>query len=180
MAKQQFHKGDKVTWSSGQGVSSGTVEEYVSEARKIGAKTIAASHANPRYLVKNDRTGSITARKPDALSKASSRSGSGKSGFNKSDAHAANKQPAEEVNNSEKGSSEKGGSEKGDLEKGDRVQWKTRQGKTTGRVQKKITSQTNIKGYTAKASEDEPQYLVKSDRTGSEAAHKPDALEPLE
>lgn len=66
------------------------------------------------------------------------------------------------------------------FEKGDRVQWNTRQGKTTGTVQEKLTDTTQIKGYTAKASEDDPQYLVKSESTGSEAAHKPDALEPAE
>lgn len=66
------------------------------------------------------------------------------------------------------------------FEKGDRVRWNTRQGETTGTVQEKLTDTTQIKGHTAKASEDNPQYLVKSESTGSEAAHKPDALEPVE
>ncbi|MEO1792216.1 MAG: DUF2945 domain-containing protein [Cyanobacteria bacterium J06629_19] len=60
--------------------------------------------------------------------------------------------------------------------KGDHVQWNTAQGTTTGTIKKKLTSNTDIKGYTAKASDDEPQYLVESDSTGEEAAHKPDAL----
>ncbi len=62
--------------------------------------------------------------------------------------------------------------------KGDKVQWNTSQGKTTGVVKKKLTETTDIQGYTAKATEEDPQYLVESDSTGSEAAHKPDALEP--
>lgn len=63
-----------------------------------------------------------------------------------------------------------------DLSKGDRVEWNTSQGRTSGRVKNKLTSETDIEGHTAKASEDGPQYLVESDKTGAEAAHKPDAL----
>ncbi len=63
-----------------------------------------------------------------------------------------------------------------ELKAGDKVEWDTSQGKTHGTVEKKITSATKIKGYTAKASKDDPQYLVKSDKTGAKAAHKPDEL----
>lgn len=63
-----------------------------------------------------------------------------------------------------------------DLSKGDKVEWNTSQGTTSGRVKRKLTSDTQIEGHRAKASKDDPQYLVESDRTGSEAAHKPDAL----
>ena len=59
---------------------------------------------------------------------------------------------------------------------GDKVAWNTAQGKTVGQVVKKLTSRTEIKGHTVAASEDDPQYLVESDKTGSQAAHKPDAL----
>lgn len=61
--------------------------------------------------------------------------------------------------------------------KGDKVEWETSQGTTSGRVKKKLTSRTKIKGHTVAASEDDPQYLVESDATGAEAAHKPGALE---
>ena len=63
-----------------------------------------------------------------------------------------------------------------DLHRGDHVEWNTSQGKTTGRVEKKLTSPTKIKGHEVKASKDDPEYLVKSDKTGAEAAHKPEAL----
>ena len=63
------------------------------------------------------------------------------------------------------------------LRKGTKVSWGTSQGRTTGRVEKKLTSPTSIKGHQVKASSDNPEYLVKSDKTGAEAAHKPDALE---
>lgn len=60
------------------------------------------------------------------------------------------------------------------LKAGDEVAWDTSQGETTGKVVKKLTGKTRIKGHTAKASKDDPQYLVESDKTGAKAAHKPD------
>lgn len=63
---------------------------------------------------------------------------------------------------------------------GDRVEWNTSQGKTTGRVVKKLTSPTDIKEHHIAASEDNPEYLVESDKAGKQAAHKPDALNKVE
>ncbi|MCK5753286.1 MAG: DUF2945 domain-containing protein, partial [Mycobacterium sp.] len=45
-----------------------------------------------------------------------------------------------------------------------------------GTVQKKITSDTEAAGRTVRASQDEPQYLVRSDKSGNDAVHKPEAL----
>ncbi|MEO1300475.1 MAG: DUF2945 domain-containing protein [Cyanobacteria bacterium J06636_16] len=56
------------------------------------------------------------------------------------------------------------------------MEWNTSQGKTIGKVVKKLTSSTEIKGHTVSASKEAPQYLVESDKTGAQAAHKPDAL----
>ena len=67
-----------------------------------------------------------------------------------------------------------------ELKKGDKVEWKTPQGKTSGEVIEKLTSPTEIKGHHVAAREDNPEYLVKSDKTGKEAAHKPEALEKVE
>lgn len=64
-----------------------------------------------------------------------------------------------------------------ELKKGDEVTWSTSQGETEGTVEKKLTSQTQVSGHTAKATEDDPQYLVTSDKTGKKAAHKPGALD---
>ncbi|MFN7116373.1 MAG: DUF2945 domain-containing protein [Saprospiraceae bacterium] len=62
---------------------------------------------------------------------------------------------------------------------GDRVEWNTPQGKTTGRIKKKLTKPLDIKGHHVAASEDNPQYLVESDKSGEEAAHKPEALRKI-
>ena len=62
------------------------------------------------------------------------------------------------------------------LKAGDKVSWGTSQGQTHGTVEKKITSENQIKGHTAKATKEHPQYVVKSDKTGAKAAHKPEGL----
>jgi hypothetical protein len=62
------------------------------------------------------------------------------------------------------------------FKKGDKVEWKSHGSKAEGKVEKKITSETEAGGRKVKASKDEPQYLVKSDKSGGEAVHKPGAL----
>lgn len=66
------------------------------------------------------------------------------------------------------------------LTQGDKVEWNTAQGKTTGEVKKKLTSPTDIKGHHVAASQDNPEYLVESDKSGKEAAHKPESLKKIE
>ncbi len=63
-----------------------------------------------------------------------------------------------------------------ELKKGDKVEWDTSQGKTQGTVVKKQTTKTHIKKHKVAATKDNPQYIVKSDKSGKEAAHKPDEL----
>ena len=58
----------------------------------------------------------------------------------------------------------------------DAVEWNTPQGKTRGTVKKKLTSPAEVGGQKVNASEDDPRYLVESEKSGKEAAHKPDAL----
>ena len=62
------------------------------------------------------------------------------------------------------------------LKSGDHVTWKTSQGTTEGTVEKKLTAPMKIKGHDVKASPENPEYLVKSEKTGAEAAHKPGSL----
>ena len=62
------------------------------------------------------------------------------------------------------------------LKKGDKVEWETSQGKTSGRVKKKLTKPIDIKSHHVAASADNPEYLVESEKSGKEAAHKPAAL----
>lgn len=59
---------------------------------------------------------------------------------------------------------------------GDRVQWQSSQGVVYGTVKKRLTRPIRIKGHHVAASEDNPEYLVESEKTGAQAAHKANAL----
>lgn len=63
-----------------------------------------------------------------------------------------------------------------EFRQGDKVKWKSHGGDAVGHVERKITSETQAAGRTVKASEDEPQYLVRSEKSGGDAVHKPSAL----
>jgi len=63
-----------------------------------------------------------------------------------------------------------------EFKKGDHVQWKSHGGTAEGTVKKKITEDTEAAGRTVRASTDDPQYLVESEKSGRDAVHKPGAL----
>lgn len=63
-----------------------------------------------------------------------------------------------------------------DFSKGDKVSWQSHGTTVPGTVEEKITSETQAAGRMVKASKDEPQYRVTSDKSGRDAVHKPDAL----
>ncbi len=65
---------------------------------------------------------------------------------------------------------------KNDLRKGDSVEWSSSRGTLHGKVEKKLTAPVTIEGHRVAASTDNPEYLVKSDKTGAEAAHQPGSL----
>lgn len=62
------------------------------------------------------------------------------------------------------------------LKKGDAVEWNTSQGRTRGKVIRKLTEPMKIKGHEVAASDENPEYLVRSDKSGEKAAHKPESL----
>ena len=59
---------------------------------------------------------------------------------------------------------------------GDKVEWDSSGGHSVGKVVKKVTSPTKIKGHKVAASKDNPEYIVQSDTSGAKAAHKPESL----
>ena len=63
-----------------------------------------------------------------------------------------------------------------DVKVGDTVSWNTPQGRTHGKVVKRLTARTKVGGTEIHATKDDPRYLLESDKTGEHAAHKPDAL----
>ncbi|MFF5983210.1 DUF2945 domain-containing protein [Streptomyces olindensis] len=66
----------------------------------------------------------------------------------------------------------KGGTPK----KGDKVTWSSHGRRTEGEVEKEITERTRAAGRTVDASPDDPQYQVRSAKSGKTAVHKPSAL----
>ena len=62
---------------------------------------------------------------------------------------------------------------------GDHVEWNSEAGRVRGTIQKKITSAIKFKTYMVRASKEEPQYLIKSDKTDHMAMHKGAALKKL-
>ncbi|WP_435770711.1 DUF2945 domain-containing protein [Nocardioides sp. SYSU DS0651] len=62
------------------------------------------------------------------------------------------------------------------LSKGDKVEWNSHGSTAEGTVKEEITTDTHAAKRDVKASKDDPQYLVKSEKSGGEAVHKPDAL----
>ena len=64
-----------------------------------------------------------------------------------------------------------------DLSTGDRVSWNTSQGKTHGTVVEKKDKEFTFDGQKFNASKDEPYYIVESEKSGKQAAHKESALD---
>ena len=64
-----------------------------------------------------------------------------------------------------------------EFKKGDKVVWSSHgSDDTPGVVERKITSDTEAAGRKVRASPDDPQYLVRSEKGGGQAIHKPSAL----
>jgi hypothetical protein len=62
------------------------------------------------------------------------------------------------------------------FELGTHVSWNSEAGLVRGRITRIITSPTRFKGYTVRASKEEPQYEIRSDTTDHLAMHKGSAL----
>ncbi|MEO7827240.1 MAG: DUF2945 domain-containing protein [Allosphingosinicella sp.] len=59
--------------------------------------------------------------------------------------------------------------------KGDKVSWKSHGGEAHGKVVRKQTEPTRIKGHKVAASPEHPQFIVETEE-GKNATHKAEAL----
>ena len=59
---------------------------------------------------------------------------------------------------------------------GDHVGWNSEAGQVSGTIVEVHTRDFDYKGHTHRASKEDPQYEIKSDKTGHVAAHKGSAL----
>lgn len=62
---------------------------------------------------------------------------------------------------------------------GDHVRWNSEAGHVSGRIIKVHTKNADYKGYTHHATQDDPQYEIKSDKTEHIAMHKGPALSKI-
>ena len=63
---------------------------------------------------------------------------------------------------------------------GDHVSWNSEAGRVSGKITKVHTRDTEYKGHPRHASEEEPQYEIKSDKTDHVAMHKGSALKKID
>ncbi|MDT3378414.1 DUF2945 domain-containing protein [Labrys neptuniae] len=63
------------------------------------------------------------------------------------------------------------------FEIGDHVTWNSEAGRVSGTIIAIHTRDFDYKGHTHRATEDDPQYEIKSDKTDHVAAHKGSALD---
>jgi hypothetical protein len=66
------------------------------------------------------------------------------------------------------------------LKIGDHVSWNSEAGRVSGRIIKVHTRDFEYQGHTHRASADDPQYEIRSDKTDHIAAHKGPALTKLD
>ena len=62
------------------------------------------------------------------------------------------------------------------LTKGSTVRWNTPQGETSGRTVEKKTSDFTFDGNEFKPTDDDPYWIVESEKSGKRAAHKESSL----
>ena len=67
--RKEPKKGDKVSWQTSQGKTSGTVKKKLTSPTKIKGHKVAASKENPEFLVESEKSGQTAAHKPEALTK---------------------------------------------------------------------------------------------------------------
>ena len=63
--------------------------------------------------------------------------------------------------------------------KGDHVSWNSEAGRVSGHIVKVHEADYDYKGHRRRASKEEPQYEIESDKTDHIAAHKESALTKL-
>ena len=62
------------------------------------------------------------------------------------------------------------------MRRGQKVRWNTSQGPTTGTTVERRTSDFTFEGQQFRASDEEPYWIVESEKTGARAAHKQSSL----
>jgi len=64
---ETYKRGDKVEWNFRGRTVVGRVRRRLTARAEIGGQVVAASKDDPRYVVRSDKTGKETARRPQRL-----------------------------------------------------------------------------------------------------------------
>lgn len=64
---ERFKRGDRVEWNFRGRTVAGRVRRRLTERTEVGGQVVAASKDDPRFLVRSDKSGKETARRPEAL-----------------------------------------------------------------------------------------------------------------
>jgi hypothetical protein len=68
---QEFKRGDRVEWNFRGRPVVGTVRRRLTKRAEVGGQVVAASTDDPRYVVRSEKSGKETTRRPEALRRAS-------------------------------------------------------------------------------------------------------------
>lgn len=63
----RFRRGDRVAWNYRGHAVEGRVRKRLIERTEVAGQVVAASKDDPRYLVRSEKSGKETARRPEAL-----------------------------------------------------------------------------------------------------------------
>ena len=66
---QELKRGDRVEWNFRGRKVVGKVRKRITSRTEVAGQVVAVSRDDPRYLVRTEKTGKETARRPSALTK---------------------------------------------------------------------------------------------------------------
>ena len=66
---REFKRGDRVEWNFRGRTVVGRVRRRLTKRAELNGRVVAASREAPRYLVRSDKTGKETTRRPGALTR---------------------------------------------------------------------------------------------------------------
>ena len=69
MTKRRFRKGDHVSWNSEAGRVTGRIVKVIVSEIQFKGYTVHASHDEPQYEIKSDKTDHVAMHKGSALTK---------------------------------------------------------------------------------------------------------------
>ncbi|MDQ3572313.1 MAG: DUF2945 domain-containing protein [Actinomycetota bacterium] len=64
---ERFRRGERVEWNFRGRTVAGRVRRRLTTRTEVGGQVVAASKDDPRYVVRSEKSGKETARRPESL-----------------------------------------------------------------------------------------------------------------